>query len=141
MSVAGDDVFVAEDRSGHGALAGIEDLRYGGGERVGETSVMEFVATEIVSIERELSIAEGEAAVGLARRDGVGEYAAHGEGAFVRNNLLAQVHHASAFGNNAASSLCEVANGAACALSKHERFKMFLGVAAGEVEKRVGWSL
>ena len=139
MGVAGDDVFVADDGRGHGTLPCIADLRDGAGERFDEARVMELVASELVPIEGELPVAEGEAAVGLTSGDGVGEHAAHGEGAFVRDDLPAQVHHTSTFGDDAPSGLSEVANGAARMLGTHERLKMFLGVAAGEVEKRVGW--
>ena len=139
MGVAGDDVFVADDGRGHGTLPCIADLRDGAGERFDEAGVVELVASELVPIEGELPVAEGEAAVGLTSGDGVGEHAAHGEGALVRDDLPAQVHHTSTFGDDAPSGLSEVANGAARMLGTHERLKMFLGVAAGEVEKRVGW--
>ena len=136
MCVAGDDVALSQDGGGDGFALGVEDLYVGGGLGVSEACVVELMAAEHVVVEGELPVAEGEASVGLARRDGVGEYAAHGIGIFVGDDLVAEVHHAAAFCDDAASGLGEVANEAPHAFGLHERLKVLLRVAAGEVEDR-----
>ena len=98
---------------------------------------MEFMATTFPTVQDEAAIAKGKVAVGLSCRNFIGQDTAHGVFAIVRNDALAEIHHATTFGNDVPSSFGKVLDGFATSLIGNQCFEMFLGITAGEVEKLI----
>ena len=95
--------------------------------------IVEFVPAQCDAVEACLTIAEME--MGVVHGGGVGEDVAHG----LSINVAAEVHEASALGEDAASRFCKVADalphrGVGSQLCSEE-----FGIAAGEVEEVTGW--
>ena len=89
-----------------------------------------------LAIEGEAAITQREFAVLLAGGDAVGQYAAHGKFALIGDNFLAQIHHATALGNDAPATLGKFLDGTSCRLSCDQGIEMLLGITARQVEQR-----
>ena len=88
-----------------------------------------------LAIEHEAAVTQREFAILLAGCDGVRQHTAHGKFALVGDNLLTQVHHSTALGDDVSPTLGILLDGTSSRLGLYQCLKMLLGITAWKIEQ------
>jgi hypothetical protein len=135
MGVTGQNVLVTDDRRRHLFTHGIIYLSRRWRGFAQELGVVELMPTILLAVEDEAPIAQRQSAVGSAGRDAIGQHTAHRVCPVIGDDVLAQIHHATTFGDDTSSFLSVCLDGHATGFIARECFQVFFRIATRQIQQ------
>ena len=134
MCIARQYVFIFKDRCWYRIPFSIIDLNDTFRNLTQELRIMELMSSILFPVKNEATIAQREFAICLACCNLIGEDTTHGKLAFIGNDAIAEIHHATTFGHDMPTTFGKLPDQLTTGFVTFQSFQMLLWIAARKIK-------